>query len=91
MKQVMQIHCEINTVKCLEARKFEIDQNWKCKWPLCLVDICKFTSWALQVKGLQPNTVKSYLSSIKIIHELANEKYHTSLLKYYDCPAMYGK
>jgi hypothetical protein len=65
-------HC--SAFKCVE--KFKIDRNWKCNWPMTLEDTCKFTSWALQTKKLQITTVKSYLSSIKIVHELANVKYN---------------
>ncbi len=66
-------HC--SAFRCLE--KFENEKIGSVSnWPLELEDICNFTSWALQVKKLQTNTVKSYLSSIKIVHELANVKYN---------------
>ena len=55
--------------------KFELAKKLKCNWPIRLEELCEFTSWALKEKVLKPSTVKSYLSSIKIIHGLANVEY----------------
>jgi len=57
------------------VKKFEVEKGIKCNWPLSLNNVCEYTSWALTVAKLKPSTVKSYLSSLKIIHELANVSY----------------
>lgn len=43
--------------------------------PIQLETMRAFTTWALTEKSLQPTTVKSYISSLKIIHELSNLPY----------------
>jgi hypothetical protein len=59
-------HCA--ALKSLE--NFEASYGKKLSWPLSIEVICKYTSWALTEKKLKANTVRSYLSSIKIAHEL---------------------
>jgi len=64
-------HCAaFNSIK-----KFEKDKNVKCEWPFTLENICQYVSWAINEKKLLANTVKSYLSSVKTVHELANVYY----------------
>lgn len=53
-------------------KKFQSSCDEKFTWPVPLTILCKYTSWALTVAGLKPSTVKSYLSSLKIAHDLEN-------------------
>lgn len=53
-------------------KNFEKKSNVKCDWPLSLDTVCEYTSWALTDGKLKPNTVRSYLSSLKIVHDLNN-------------------
>jgi len=65
-------HCSaMNNLK-----KFEVESVSVSEWPLSLERICKYVSWALTSCNLKHSTVRSYLSSIKIVHELNNKKYN---------------
>jgi hypothetical protein len=52
--------------------RFEVIKNVRLNWPIILTDLCEYVSWALTDEKLSPNTVKSYLSSLKVAHELKN-------------------
>jgi len=54
--------------------EFAVSTNIKSDWPLDIKSARNFTVWALQTKKLKPNTVKSYLSSVKLAHSLENLK-----------------
>ena len=56
-------------------KKFEKLTGQCASWPLNVDVICEFVSWALLEYKLKPDTVKSYLHSIKIIHLLNNMEY----------------
>lgn len=50
--------------------KFCNNLNLQCSLPFPLKNVRAFTTWALTERGLQTATVKSYLCSLKIIHDL---------------------
>ena len=65
-------HCSaLNNLKLLE-----VETKSNSEWPLSLEIICNYVSWALTSCNLKHSTVRSYLSSIKNIHELGNKKYN---------------
>ena len=45
-------------------------------WPMQESFICDFAAWAIKEKGLKPNSVKSYLSSLSVIHDMNGIKGH---------------
>jgi hypothetical protein len=57
-------------------KKFEYQRGSFGEWPLSIEFLSEYVSWALSEKGLQPSTVKTYLSSIKIVHQLNNLSYN---------------
>ena len=61
-------------------KKFCNVNNISSVWPADVKTIRAFTVWALSVKKLKPTTVKSYLSSIAIGHDLRDLP-HTDFLK----------
>ncbi len=54
--------------KCLE--NFALLEAITLHWPLDIETIRSFTVWCLCFKNLKPSTVKSYLSSVKLAHNL---------------------
>ena len=42
-------------------------------WPLEVSLLRGYVDWAISVKQLQPNTVRIYLSDLKMAHELKNK------------------
>ena len=40
------------------------------RWPLSAVSVREFTTWCLAVKKLQPASVRTYLSALKLVHTL---------------------
>lgn len=47
------------------------DGNFSSKpWPFAIEHFRAFVTWGLKVKNLSPNTIKSYLSSIRLAHTL---------------------
>jgi hypothetical protein len=61
-------HCSaINSLK-----RFESQNGIISSWPLTLESLCEYTAWALTDGKLKPDTVRSYLCSIKLAHELKN-------------------
>jgi len=53
-------------------REFCLSYNVCADWPITMEKVRAFTTWALTVKGLKSSTVKSYISSINIGHEIGN-------------------
>jgi len=53
-------------------KKFAYVNKIAVIFPFSVDDICGFTSWALIDAKLKPSTVKSYLSSLAVIHKLRN-------------------
>ena len=51
-------------------KKFAYVNKIPVIFPFSVDDICGFTSWALIDAKLKPSTVKSYLSSLAVIHKL---------------------
>ena len=49
---------------------FESYSRTSCDWPLSLANWSNYITWALTVKNLKPDTVKSYIGSIKLAHTL---------------------
>ena len=46
--------------------------NTEASWPITLEKARAFTTWALAIKHLKSSTVKTYLSSMNVAHELGN-------------------
>ena len=78
-------HCSALSLYNRFCNEFNIDNIF----PIDIKHMRAFTTWALSSHGLQPSTVRSYLSSLKIVHELkdtvcvnfANDKCVKMLLK----------
>ncbi len=49
---------------------FEKCSNIFLTWPLTMTNWGNYILWAITVKGLKPDTVRSYISSIKLAHTL---------------------
>ena len=39
-------------------------------WPISTKSLCNFIEWAFYTKGLNPSTIKSYVSNLATIHKL---------------------
>ena len=46
-----------------------------CSWPISIERARAFSTWAVTEKKLKCNTVKSYLSSLNVLHDLSNLKH----------------
>ena len=57
-----------SALNCFET--FECSSGTHYDWPLSNNALSEFAAWAVSVRNLLPSTVKSYLSSISVIHEL---------------------
>jgi hypothetical protein len=51
-------------------KKFELDEKLSVEWPLSVEVVRSFVVWCLSKRNLKANTVKLYLSSLKMIHTL---------------------
>jgi hypothetical protein len=50
--------------------KFEVDSKILVKWPINIETIRSFAVWCVEKKKLKSETVKSYISAIKLAHTL---------------------
>jgi hypothetical protein len=60
------------TMNSLKA--FAFQNNVAISWPLSVNLVRRYVNWALSVKKLRPETVKVYISDLKLAHKLRDKK-----------------
>ncbi len=54
------------------VKKFEIESNLKCTFPLSQEVLLNFSAWGYHVKRWKASTIAAYVSSLATVHKLRN-------------------
>jgi hypothetical protein len=63
-------HRHSASINCF--RKFCVSKGIKLVWPVATETVLSFTSWAIKTKNLSANSIKVYISDLKLAHKLRN-------------------
>jgi hypothetical protein len=63
-------HHHSASINCF--KKFCISEGIKMSWPVPTETVRKFTSWSIKTKKLSPDSVRVYISNLKLAHKLRN-------------------